>query len=144
MKFKIPSYFKNTYIIILLFFIIWMVFFDSNSTLVHLELNEKINDLNKETEYYKNEITKCRAQMKEEVKTIADSFKGLRKETYNKRHSGDKTKKSKTYNTEFKFKSGDLIKISCFDWSKKMKYWDNFRMSLLAAEFDDWLYKAYK
>jgi len=94
--------------------------------------------------FYKNDITNCRAQMKEEVKTIADSFKGLRKKTYNKLHSGDKTKKSKTYNTEFKYKSGDLIKISCFDWSKKMKYWDNFRMSLLAAEFNDWLDKAYK
>jgi len=58
MKIKIPSYFKNIYIIILLFFIVWMVFFDSNSTLVHLELNEQIDELNKETEYFKNEIIK--------------------------------------------------------------------------------------
>ncbi len=58
MKLKIPSYLKNTYVIILLFFIVWMVFFDSNSTLVHLELNEQINDLKKETQYFKNEIKK--------------------------------------------------------------------------------------
>ena len=56
MKFKIPSIFKNIYVLILLLFAIWMVFFDSNSTLVHLELNEQINGLKKETEYYKNEI----------------------------------------------------------------------------------------
>ena len=56
MKFKIPSIFKNIYVLILLLFAIWMVFFDSNSTLVHLELNEQINELKKETEYYKNEI----------------------------------------------------------------------------------------
>ena len=54
MKFKIPSIFKNIYVLILLLFAIWMVFFDSNSTLVHLELNEQINELKKETEYYKN------------------------------------------------------------------------------------------
>ena len=35
-----------------------MVFFDSNSTLVHLALNKQINELKKETEYYKNEIEK--------------------------------------------------------------------------------------
>ena len=89
--------------------------------------------------FYKNDIKKCRAQMKEEVKTIADSFKGLRKKTYNKPHSGDKTKKSKTYNTEFKFKSGDLIKISCYDWSKKMKYWDHLRVGFVHPDFRKWL-----
>ena len=60
MKFKIPSIFKNIYVLILLLFAIWMVFFDSNSTLVHLELNEQINELKKETEYYKMRLKKTK------------------------------------------------------------------------------------
>ena len=63
MKFKIPSIFKNIYVIILLLFAIWMVFFDSNSTLVHLELNEQIDELKKETEYFKNEIKKDKKEL---------------------------------------------------------------------------------
>ena len=64
MKFKIPSPFKKSYIIILLLlFILWMVFFDSNSTIVHLELDKQINNLNKETEYLKNEIKKDKKEL---------------------------------------------------------------------------------
>ena len=71
MKFKIPSIFKNIYVLILLLFAIWMVFFDSNSTLVHLELNEQINELKKETEYYKNEIEK------EGIDTISKKYEAI-------------------------------------------------------------------
>ena len=58
MKFKIPSIIKNSYIIILTLFAIWMLFFDSNSTLVHIELNEKIEKIKNEDKYYKDEIKK--------------------------------------------------------------------------------------
>jgi len=88
MKFKIPSYFKNTYIIILLFFIIWMVFFDSNSTLVHRELNEKINDLNKETEYYKNEIKKDKIELSK-IQSDSGLEKYAREELYMKKENED-------------------------------------------------------
>ena len=88
MKFKIPSYFKNTYIIILLFFIIWMVFFDSNSTLVHRELNEKINDLNKETEYYKNEIKKDKIELSK-IQSDSGLEKYEREELFMKKENED-------------------------------------------------------
>ena len=42
MKLKIPSVFKNIYFIIIVSFLIWMLFFDSNSYLVHRELNKNI------------------------------------------------------------------------------------------------------
>ena len=35
-----------------------MIFFDSNSMLVHYELNNDISELNQKKEYYKNEIQK--------------------------------------------------------------------------------------
>ena len=50
------KFLKNSYVIIIIIFVIWMIFFDSNSILVHNELNNDINDLNNQKEYYKNEI----------------------------------------------------------------------------------------
>ena len=56
MKLKIPSVFKNIYFIIIVSFIIWMLFFDSNSYLVHRELNKNILKLEKRKDFYKEGI----------------------------------------------------------------------------------------
>ena len=88
MKIKIPSYFKNIYIIILLFFIVWMVFFDSNSTLVHLELNEQIDELNKETEYFKNEIIKDKIELSK-IQSDSGLEKYAREELFMKKENED-------------------------------------------------------
>lgn len=48
----------NKYVIILPVFIIWMVFFDENSLLNHMEFNKEIDKLESEKEYYKSEIYK--------------------------------------------------------------------------------------
>lgn len=88
MKLKIPSYLKNTYVIILLFFIVWMVFFDSNSTLVHLELNEQINDLKKETQYFKNEIKKDNKELSK-IQSDSGLEKYAREELFMKRDNED-------------------------------------------------------
>lgn len=50
------KFFSNKYVIILLTFAVWMVFFDENSLLNHLEFNKEINQLNQEKEYYESEI----------------------------------------------------------------------------------------
>ena len=56
MKLKIPSVFKNIYFIIIVSFLIWMLFFDSNSYLVHRELNKNILKLEKQKDFYKEGI----------------------------------------------------------------------------------------
>ena len=56
MKLKIPSVFKNIYFIIIVSFLIWMLFFDSNSYLVHRELNKNILKLEKQKHFYKEGI----------------------------------------------------------------------------------------
>ena len=56
MKHKIPSIFKNIYFIIIVSFLIWMLFFDSNSYLVHRELNKNILKLEKQKDFYKEGI----------------------------------------------------------------------------------------
>ena len=50
--------FKNVFILIFTVFAIWMLFFDTNSFLTHVELNQEIEDLENEKEYYKKEIEK--------------------------------------------------------------------------------------
>ncbi len=59
MKFKIPSLFKNIYFIIIMLFIIWMLFFDSNSWLVHRELNKKVYKLENQKDFYTEGIRSC-------------------------------------------------------------------------------------
>lgn len=49
---------SNKYLLVLVAFIFWMLFLDSNSYLIHHELNEEINALEKNKEFYLNEISK--------------------------------------------------------------------------------------
>ena len=48
----------NVYVLVLTVFVIWMVFFDTNSLLIHLELKKEINKLEKQREFLKEEISK--------------------------------------------------------------------------------------
>lgn len=52
--FRIAS---NKYLLVLLGFIIWMFFLDTNSWLIHHELNMEIEDLEKSEAYYQKQIT---------------------------------------------------------------------------------------
>ena len=58
MKNRLLKLIKSTYGIIIILFIIWMVFFDSNSFIIHNELNNDINELNDQKSYYEKEIAK--------------------------------------------------------------------------------------
>lgn len=48
----------NVYVLVLTVFVIWMMFFDTNSLLIHLELKKEINKLEKQKEFLKEEISK--------------------------------------------------------------------------------------
>lgn len=47
---------SNRYFLILVFFAVWMLFFDANSYLVHKELDEDIEKLENEANFYQQEI----------------------------------------------------------------------------------------
>ena len=49
---------KSPFILIGLLFVIWMLFFDSNSYLKHNRLSNDINQLQKDKQHYKEEIKK--------------------------------------------------------------------------------------
>lgn len=56
--------FKNIYALILIVFLIWMLFFDTNSWLTHRELNQEIESLENKKTYYENEIKNDKVQIK--------------------------------------------------------------------------------
>lgn len=49
-------YILNKYVVVGLAFIIWMIFFDQNSYLLHKELDEDIINLKEERAYFEKEI----------------------------------------------------------------------------------------
>ncbi len=53
---KIVKFITNKYVAVLLFFVIWMLFFDENSYLNHRELNQEIDKLENANDYFKEEI----------------------------------------------------------------------------------------
>ncbi len=50
------SLLTNMYILVLTVFVIWMLFFDTNSLLIHLEVKKQINKLEKQQEFLREEI----------------------------------------------------------------------------------------
>ena len=73
------SYFK--YLIISIAFLIWMTFLDSNSLLIHDELNQEIKKLKNRKEALTNEINKDQ-ELIEKLQNI-DSLEHYGREKYN-------------------------------------------------------------
>lgn len=77
---------RNKYFLIGLVFVGWMLFLDSNSWLVHRELNNQIEDLEEEKSYYSTQIQKDRSILKK----LSDSVeleKFARQEYFMKREN---------------------------------------------------------
>ena len=60
----------NIFVMILITFIIWMLFFDENSYIVHRKFDEEIKELENSITYYKERIKKD----KETIKKLQDSL----------------------------------------------------------------------
>ncbi len=80
------KFLKSSYVIVIIIFVIWMIFFDSNSILVHNELNNDINDLNNQKEYYKNEIERDNIELNQ-IKTDSGLEKYAREKLFMKREN---------------------------------------------------------
>jgi cell division protein FtsB len=52
---------SNIYVLVLTIFAIWMLFFDTNSFMIHRELRKEIDKLEKQQEFLKDEISKDKA-----------------------------------------------------------------------------------
>lgn len=72
--------FTNIFVITSVAFIIWMLFFDANSWLIHRELNAEIESLENEKAYYSKEIEKDKKAIKE--LNTNDGIERLAREEY--------------------------------------------------------------
>ena len=75
---------SNKYLIITVLFIIWMIFFDTNSFLIHQELNNDIKKLEKNKEEYLEEIMNDKLFI-EKMKDSSEIEKFAREEYYLKK-----------------------------------------------------------
>ena len=83
MNFKIPKL-KNpylfAYLVISIFFITWMIFLDTHSLLVHLELNKEIDNLEQRKKFLEGQIKKDNKLILDLNNT--DSLEKFARETY--------------------------------------------------------------
>lgn len=78
---KIPPFCRNKYFITLFLFLLWMIFFDQHNMISQARMSEKVSDLQKEQEYYRQEIKKDR-QAAMELQTNAQTLEKYARETY--------------------------------------------------------------
>lgn len=77
---------SNKYLLVLLAFVFWMLFLDSNSWLIHHELDVEIGNLEKNKQYYLSEISNDKAI----INKLSDSLeleKFARREYFMKREN---------------------------------------------------------
>lgn len=67
---KFYKFFTNIFVLILVPFIIWMLFFDENSYLIHKKFDREIEDLENSINFYKNKIE----EDKNIIKKLQDSL----------------------------------------------------------------------
>lgn len=74
-------YLLNKYIIIGVFFLIWMLFFDQNSYILHKELNKDIEKLNEDNVYLEKRL-KSEVEELEDLKNNPEKIEKLAREKY--------------------------------------------------------------
>lgn len=74
----------NMYVFALTLFVVWMAFFDTNSLLIHLELQGEIKKLEQQKEFLQNEISKDKKVLKE-LSTPEELEKFAREKYYMKK-----------------------------------------------------------
>ena len=79
---------SNKYTLILILFLVWMVFFDTNSYFIHKELNEDIKNLKENKEFYKEEIANDKKFI-EKMKDSNEVEKYAREKYYLKKDNED-------------------------------------------------------
>jgi cell division protein DivIC len=72
---KLLNTLKNKYLIATVAFVVWMVFFDHNNLLLHLQYRNELNDLSKSKKYYQEQIDKT----KKEVELMQSNPKWMEK-----------------------------------------------------------------
>jgi len=95
--------------------------------------------------WFKDDIESCLKKRDEIIKELKSFFKD--KQFYDAKkntHFADKNSYTYDYYVIFgdlKDPTVDHILISCYDWSKKLKYQDHLRIGIITKEYSKWLNK---
>ena len=74
----------NTYVLVVSIFVIWMAFFDTNSFLIHRELQQEINKLEQQREFLQQEIARDQ-ELLEQLRDPGELEKYAREKYYMKK-----------------------------------------------------------
>ena len=80
-KMKWYNYFLNKYVIVGIAFVVWMVFFDQNSYLLHKELDDEIGELKEDRDYFQAE-TKKEQEKLNRLNQNPEEYEKLAREKY--------------------------------------------------------------
>lgn len=81
------KFMSNKYVLVLTVFMVWMLFLDSNSWLIHRELNQEIDDIKANKLYYQKEIQKDKRILNELEDSI--EIERFARETYFMKRSNE-------------------------------------------------------
>ena len=96
---------------------------------------------------FSNDIKGCKEKKNEVVAELSKLFNKAEVYSDNTDHEQDTSGESKVFRTSFYFNPKSKypeVKVSCYDWSNKMGYRDQLRVSMGTNKFSTWLNtKAY-
>lgn len=75
------KFFLNKYLIVSVLFVVWMIFFDQNSFLIHRELDKEITELKKEEIKYSEKFEKESIQL-QKMKTNPNEVERIAREKH--------------------------------------------------------------
>ena len=94
--------------------------------------------------FYEKNIQQCQSKFDEVFSEIRSIFQDLEiSEKRTVKHDADKTGKSTVTDQGFFTSKNDSIIIACYDWSEKIGYSDQLRISIRTSAYDSFLGKAY-
>ena len=88
---------------------------------------------------FENNFNKCFKKQDQIVNDLSDTFASVVITKKNVKHPEDKSGNSKVTSVFFDFDSRDYASVDCYNWSDKMGYPDQLRVSLTLRELSDWL-----
>ncbi len=85
---KIPSFFKNKYLLVLVVVLVWLLFFDNHNFIQHWRMHRQLNELRQEREFYLEEIERDSLAL-DKLKNDPDALERYARENYLMKKEGE-------------------------------------------------------
>lgn len=82
------KFLRNKYVLVGLFFVLWMIFLDTNNYFVVKELGDKIEDLEQDIEFYQNSLATDSVLLKE-LENNPEAFEKYARENFGMHRPGE-------------------------------------------------------